>query len=48
MVAAEVPPPNWIDKKNIPDLQQFQTGERSVKIPEDLEVVKFVFLSFVQ
>ncbi|XP_015267577.1 PREDICTED: uncharacterized protein LOC107111160 [Gekko japonicus] len=48
VVAVEAPPPNWIDQKNIPDLQQFQTGKRSMKIPEDLEVVKFVFLSIVQ
>lgn len=48
MVAAEAPLPNWIGKKNIPDLQQFQTGEQSMKIPEDLKVVKFVFLSIVQ
>lgn len=31
----------------IPDTQHFQTGQQSMKIPEDVEVVKFMFFQSI-
>lgn len=44
-----LPQTNFDNEKNIyiPDTQHFQTGQQSMKIPEDVEVVKFMFFQSI-